>query len=43
MASRLNSPVFALLLAVTLTVLCTAIFVVGLGMTVPWFGPWLGM
>ena len=43
MASRLNSPVFALLLAVTLTVLCTAIFVVGLGMTVPWFGPWIGM
>ena len=42
MASRLNSPVFALLLAVTLTVMCTLIFVVGLGMTVPWFGPWLG-
>jgi hypothetical protein len=42
MASRLNSPVFAAMLAVTLTVLCTLIFVVGLGMTVPWFGPWLG-
>jgi hypothetical protein len=43
LASRLNSPVFALLLAVTLTVLCTVIFVVGLGMSVPWFGPWVGM
>ncbi|WP_051960707.1 tripartite tricarboxylate transporter TctB family protein [Devosia riboflavina] len=42
MASRLNSPLFAGLLAVGLTVLCTAIFVIGLGMTVPWFGPWLG-
>jgi hypothetical protein len=42
MASRLNSPLFAALLAVGLTVLCTAIFVLGLGMTVPWFGPWLG-
>ncbi|HEY0034627.1 MAG TPA: tripartite tricarboxylate transporter TctB family protein [Devosia sp.] len=43
LASKLNSPVFALLLATTLTVLCTVIFVVGLGMSVPWFGPWLGM
>lgn len=43
MSSRLNSPVFALLLAVTLTVMCTLIFVVGLGMSVPWFGPWLPM
>lgn len=42
MASRLNSPLFAALLAAGLTVLCTAIFVIGLGMTVPWFGPWLG-
>lgn len=42
MASRLNSPLFAALLAIGLTVLCTAIFVIGLGMTVPWFGPWLG-
>ncbi|MGV3575871.1 MAG: tripartite tricarboxylate transporter TctB family protein [Devosia sp.] len=42
MASRLNSPLFAALLATGLTVLCTAIFVIGLGMTVPWFGPWLG-
>jgi hypothetical protein len=42
MASRLNSPVFAVLLAVTLTVMCTLIFVIGLGMSVSWFGPWLG-
>ena len=42
MASRLNSPLFAALLAVTLTVMCTLIFVVGLGMSVSWFGPWLG-
>jgi hypothetical protein len=42
LASRLNSPAFAALLALGLTVLCTAIFVIGLGMTVPWFGPWLG-
>ncbi len=41
MASRLNSPIFALLLAVTLTLMCTLIFVVGLGMSVPWFGPCL--
>ncbi|WP_240230646.1 tripartite tricarboxylate transporter TctB family protein [Devosia lacusdianchii] len=43
LSSRLNSPLFALLLAVTLTVMCTLIFVVGLGLSVPWFGPWLGM
>ncbi len=42
MASRLNSPLFAAILAAGLTVLCTAIFVIGLGLTVPWFGPWLG-
>ena len=42
LASRLNSPIFAGLLAVGLTVMCTVIFVIGLGMTVPWFGPWLG-
>ena len=43
LSSRLNSPVFAALLAITLTVMCTLIFVIGLGMSVPWFGPWLGM
>lgn len=42
MASRLNSPVFAALVAITLTVMCTLIFVVGLGMSVEWFGPWTG-
>ena len=42
LASRLNSPVFAALLALTLTVMCTLIFVVGLGMSVSMFGPWLG-
>jgi hypothetical protein len=31
----------ALTIAVALTVLCTLIFVVGLGLIVPWFGPWL--
>jgi hypothetical protein len=42
LASRLNSPVFAALLAITLTVMCTVIFIVGLGMSVPMVGPWLG-
>ncbi|GLQ09453.1 membrane protein [Devosia yakushimensis] len=42
MASRLNSPLFAIILAVALTVMCTLIFVIGLGMSVPMFGPWLG-
>ena len=42
LASRLNSPLFAIILAVALTVTCTLIFVVGLGMSVPMFGPWLG-
>lgn len=42
LSSRLNSPLFAILLAVTLTVMCTLIFVIGLGMSVSWFGPWLG-
>lgn len=42
MASRLNSPVFAAMVAVTLTVMCTLIFVIGLGMSVPLVGPWLG-
>lgn len=42
MASRLNSPLFSILLAITLTVMCTLIFVIGLGMSVPLFGLWLG-
>ena len=41
MASRMNSPVFAALLAAGLTVLCTLIFVIGLGLSVPLVGPWL--
>lgn len=42
MASRVNSPLFSALLAVGLTVMCTLIFVIGLGMSVPLVGPWLG-
>lgn len=42
LSSRLNSPLFSILLAITLTVMCTLIFVVGLGMSVPLFGLWLG-
>jgi hypothetical protein len=42
LASRFNSPLFAALLAVALTVLCTLIFKIGLGLGVPMFGPWLG-
>jgi hypothetical protein len=40
-ASRLNSVVFSLLLAATLTAICTAIFIFGLGITVPMVGAWL--
>jgi hypothetical protein len=42
MASRLNSPLFAAILAAGLTVLCTLIFVIGLRLQVPLIGPWLG-
>lgn len=42
MASRLNSPLFSAALAVGMTVLCTLIFVIGLGLQVPLVGPWLG-
>ena len=41
MASRQNSPLFAAILAVGLTVMCTLIFVIGLGLQVPLFGAWL--
>jgi len=41
LSSRHNSPLFAAMLAVTLTVMCTLIFVIGLGLTVPWVGTWL--
>jgi len=42
MASRLNSPVFSAILAVGMAVLCTLIFIFGLGLQVPLIGPWLG-
>ncbi len=41
LSSRDNNWLAALTIAVALTVLCTLIFVVGLGLIVPWFGPWL--
>ncbi len=41
MASTRNSVLAALTIAVGLCLLCVAIFVVGLGLIVPWFGPWL--
>ncbi|MBJ3783186.1 tripartite tricarboxylate transporter TctB family protein [Devosia sediminis] len=41
MSSTRNSILQALVIAVGLCVLCYAIFVFGLGMLVPMFGPWL--
>lgn len=41
LSSVRNSPLSALIIAVGLCVLCYLIFVVGLGMIVPLFGPWL--
>jgi len=41
LSSRHNSPLFAAILAVALTVMCTLIFVIGLRLTVPLVGPWL--
>lgn len=41
MASRKNNPAFAAMLSVGLCVMCVLIFVVGLGLVVPLFGPWL--
>jgi hypothetical protein len=40
-ASREASPLFALIVAVALTALCTAVFHYGLGLTIPLFGPWM--
>ncbi|KKB07960.1 tripartite tricarboxylate transporter TctB family protein [Devosia chinhatensis] len=40
-SSRRNTLLSALVIALGLTVLCYLIFVVGLGMLVPLFGPWL--
>ena len=42
LASRTNSPIAALVIAVGLTVLSALIFVVGLRVNVPLLGPWLG-
>lgn len=41
LSSRENNPLGAAIIAIALTVLCLVIFVVGLGLMVPWFGPWL--
>jgi len=41
MSSTRNKPLSALVVAVGLCLLCYVIFVVGLGMIVPLFGPWL--
>jgi Tripartite tricarboxylate transporter TctB family. len=41
LSSRRNSWLAALVIALGLTMLCYLIFVVGLGMIVPLFGPWL--
>ena len=40
-SSRRNSPIAALIISAGLCILCTLIFVVGLGLIVPWVGPWL--
>ena len=41
LSSRRNTILSALVISVGLCVLCMLIFVVGLGLLVPWFGPWL--
>ena len=41
MSSTRNSPLASLVIAIGLCVLCYLIFVVGLGLLVPRFGPWL--
>jgi len=41
LSSRRNTVLSALILSVGLCVLCLLIFVVGLGLLVPWFGPWV--
>jgi hypothetical protein len=41
LSSTRNSVLSALVITVGLCVLCMLIFVVGLGLLVPWFGPWL--
>jgi hypothetical protein len=41
MSSRHNTILSSLIVSVGLCLLCTLIFIVGLGLIVPWFGPWL--
>jgi hypothetical protein len=41
LASRQNSPLFALMVAAAMTILCLLIFVVGLSVPVPPLGPWV--
>lgn len=41
LSSTRNSVLSALIVAVGLCIVCVAVFVVGLGLIVPWFGPWL--
>ena len=40
-SSTRNTLLSALIVSVGLCILCTLIFVVGLGLIVPWVGPWL--
>lgn len=41
MSSRRNTMLSALVITVGLCLICMLIFVIGLGLIVPWFGPWL--
>jgi len=41
LSSSRNSILSALIISVGLCVLCLLVFVIGLGLIVPWFGPWL--
>lgn len=41
LSSSRNSILSAIIISVGLCVLCMLIFVIGLGLIVPWFGPWL--
>ncbi len=42
-ASRMTKPVGAVAIAAGITALSTLVFIVGLRITVPTFGPWLGL
>ena len=41
LSSSRNSILSALIISVGLCVLCLLVFIIGLGLIVPWFGPWL--